>query len=101
MTFAAEGSATTANFEWSGSLTAGETSLIDFQLPYNVPGELEIDLVALNGEARSNEQTSTIEPAVPAANTIEVTITPDCWANEVSWEIRDAGERGCFSFNER
>ena len=70
-------------------MDAGETSLIDLQLPYDSPGDLEIELVEINGEARSSELFVAIAPSAPGANTIEVSITPDCWPEEVSWEIRD------------
>ena len=89
MVFTAEAASANSYVEWIRNVDAGETSSSDLELPHSLPGELEIDLVALNGEVRSSERVVTIAPAVPAANTIEVSITPDCWPEEVSWEIRD------------
>ena len=89
MGFTADAASANSYVEWFGNIDAGETSLIDLELPHSLPGELEIELVALNGEARSSERVVTIAPAVPAANTIEVSITPDCWPGEISWQIRD------------
>lgn len=81
------GASSTVN--WNGNVSAGGSATADLGV-FNGAGEFEAVLVALNGQPRDAATSATIIGATASTDMLVVKVTPDCWPEEVSWEIRDA-----------
>lgn len=77
---------------YDGPLSSNGTTEVSLGTFGPEAGMLEATLVSLNGEPRYAPAAQNILSSVSALNQIVVEITPDPWAEEVSWEIRDEND---------
>jgi len=83
---------TPQTYTWTGSLTSLQST--DVALPeidFTPQATNTINASVANDDLNENNQTSTsFEGALETAGTIDLTVTTDNWAEEVSWEFRDS-----------
>ena len=77
----------TSTVDWNGNVGAGSSVSADLG-SFTGAGDFEAVLTSLNGQARNASTSATIIGAVGSTDMLVVKITPDCWPEEVSWEIR-------------
>ncbi len=79
-------------YTWSGSLTSLQSTDIELpQIDYTLQPVNTINVSVGNDDLNDNNQSSTsFDSAVETAGTIDLTVTTDNWAEEVSWEFRDS-----------
>ena len=80
-----EGATSTVN--WTGNVGAGGSATADLG-DFNGTGDFEAVLTSLNGQTRNASTSATIIGAASGTDMLVVKITPDCWPEEISWEIR-------------
>ena len=74
---------------YNGTLNSNGSAAVDLGTFGPQSGSLEATLVSLNGQPRNTPFAQAIGGSTQATTQIVVQITPDPWAEEVSWEIRD------------
>lgn len=80
------GNVSTVN--WSGNLNSGATATADLG-SYAYTGNFSAVLTQLNGEPRNAGMSAEIEGSTWSTDMLIVKITPDCWPEETSWEIKN------------
>lgn len=85
------------NYQWSGNLISLSEITIDLEPIAVTDGPLvfQVRVVDPNGGADdddSNNQKEVNFNAVLNGESVTVHLTTDCWGNETTWEIRDAGD---------
>ena len=83
---------TPQTYTWTGSLTSLQSTDIELPEVAYAPQALNtINVTIASDDFNDNNQSSTsFEGAVETAGTIDLTVTTDNWAEEVSWEFRDS-----------
>ena len=83
---------TPQTYTWSGSLTSLQSTDIELpEIDFTPQATNTINASVANDDLNDNNQSSTsFEGAVETAGTIDLTVTTDNWAEEVSWEFRDS-----------
>ena len=79
-------------YTWNGSLVSLQSTDIELPEVAYAPQALNtINVTIASDDFNDNNQSSTsFEGAVETAGTIDLTVTTDNWAEEVSWEFRDS-----------
>ena len=77
----------TTTVDWSGNVGAGGSTTADLGA-FTGSGDLEAVLISLNGQSRNASTSATIVGSTESTDMLVVKVTPDCWPEEVSWEIR-------------
>ena len=79
-------------YTWSGSLTSLQSTDIELpEIDYTLQTVNTINVSVSDDDLNDNNQSSTsFDSAVETAGTIDLTVTTDNWAEEVSWEFRDS-----------
>lgn len=87
-TFEVDFNGNTNTVNWSGNLGGGGTVTADLG-SYQDAGNFEAVLTQINGEPRNTSFSAVIQGSTNSTNMVVVNITPDCWPEESSWEIRN------------
>ena len=80
------GGASQTPVNWTGSLVAGATEVIDLGM-YTDVGTLEVDVAEVNGEDWDLIQSVDIVGSEEATTSIQVRIMTDNWPQETGWSI--------------
>lgn len=84
------------SFSWTGSIASGATGVISLPQITTPDGNGTFEVVLLNpngqtDENLSNNSGSSSFAAVSGGDQITLTLSTDCWADEVSWTLTDDG----------
>jgi hypothetical protein len=79
-------------YTWSGSLTSLQSTDIELpEIDFTPQATNTINASVANDDVNENNQSSnSFDGATQTAGTIDLTVTTDNWAEEVSWEFRDS-----------
>ena len=79
-------------YTWSGSLTSLQSTDIELpEIDFTPQATNTINASVANDDLNDNNQSSTsFDGATQTAGTIDLNVTTDNWAEEVSWEFRDS-----------
>ena len=83
------GGATQTPVNWTGSLAAGATEVIDLGM-YTDVGTLEVDVAEINGENWDLTQSVDIVGSEESTTSIQVRIMTDNWPEETGWSITNS-----------
>ena len=83
---------TPQTYTWSGSLTSLQSTDIELpEIDFTSQATNTINASVANDDLNDNNQSSTsFEGALETAGTIDLTVTTDDWAEEVSWNFKDS-----------
>ena len=83
---------TPQTYTWTGSLTSLQSTDIELpEIDFTSQATNTINASVANDDLNDNNQSSTsFEGALETAGTIDLTVTTDDWAEEVSWNFKDS-----------
>jgi len=89
-----------SNYNWSGSLAYGEFEVVNLPAIISTPGNHTFNATVANPNGNTdlrscNDDTSAgfnVNPLYSTTTQVHLTLTPDNFGSEITWEFRDSGD---------